>query len=186
VLVPIKAFSQAKFRLASALAAGPRAALARDMAERVLEAAGELPVTVVCEDHDVAAWARERRASVVWARGLGLNGAVELGVETLGEQGFRQVIVAHADLPLASELSGLADFPGITLVPDRRHDGTNVACIPTRAGFRFGYGPGSFARHRSEAERLKVPLRVLREPLLAWDVDLPEDLDFSSSAATRH
>ena len=37
---------------------------------------------------------------------------------------------------------------------DRRDDGTNVACVPSGAGFRFSYGPGSFARHCDEAVRL--------------------------------
>ncbi len=99
----------------------------------------------------------------------------------LREEGFEQVIVAHADLPLATELGWLADFAGITLVPDRRHDGTNVVCVPANVGFRFAYGPSSFARHGAEAERLQLPLRVVREPMLAWDVDLPGDLAFSPS-----
>ena len=48
----------------------------------------------------------------------------------------------------------------MTLVPDRRDDGTNVgACIPARAGFRFHYGPVSSPAHRAEARRLGL-LRV--------------------------
>ncbi len=86
------------------------------------------------------------------------------------------MIVAHADLPHAVDLAWVADFDGVTLVPDRHDDGTNVACVPTGAGFTFAYGPGSFARHRAEAERLGLPLRVEREPHLGWDVDLPDDL----------
>ena len=70
----------------------------------------------------------------------------------------------------------VARFSGVTLVPDRANDGTNVACVPADAGFRFAYGPGSFARHRAEARRLDLPLRVVREPSLGWDVDVPADL----------
>ena len=70
----------------------------------------------------------------------------------------------------------MADFDGVTLVPDRHDDGTNVASVPTGTGFRFAYGPGSFARHQAEADRLGLPLRVEREPRLGWDVDLPDDL----------
>ena len=44
------------------------------------------------------------------------------------------------------------------------------------AGFTFSYGPGSFARHGAEAHRLGLALRVVREPSLAHDVDLPADL----------
>lgn len=179
VLVPVKAFAHAKVRLAPALTPEARVQLVRDMAEQVLRAAGRLPVTVVCDDAEVADWARAHGAKVAWAPGLGLNGAVERGVATVAAQGATQVVVAHADLPLATDLASVAAFDGVTLVPDRRQDGTNVACVPSGARFRFSYGPSSFARHGAEAERLGLPLRVLREPHLAWDVDVPADLDYA-------
>lgn len=176
VLLPVKAFRHAKVRLTPALDGVERAALARTMATTVVRAAGPLPVSIVCDDDEVAAWAVTLGASVIWRPGRGLNAAVTDGVDDLGGDGFEQVIVAHADLPHALDLTWVADVDGVTLVPDRRDDGTNVACVPTRAGFTFSYGPGSFARHRAEAERLGLPLRVVREPRLGWDVDTPEDL----------
>jgi 2-phospho-L-lactate guanylyltransferase len=178
VLVPVKAFAEAKRRLASALPPHERATLARSMADKVVAAAGALPVAVVCDDNDVAVWARQRGALVIWEPEQGLNRAVEAGVSRLGAAGAVQVTVAHADLPLATDLTWVGLFAGVTLVPDRHHDGTNVACVPTAAGFRFSYGPGSFARHEHEARRLGIPLRIVEEPLLAWDVDQPGDLDF--------
>jgi 2-phospho-L-lactate guanylyltransferase len=178
VLVPIKSFRNAKVRLASALPPAERAALAKQMADRVLAAAGSLPVSVVCDDIDVASFAEDRHASVIWRPGLGLNAAVTDGVAQLTEEhGAIEVIVAHADLPLADDLGRLPGFAGITFVPDRRDDGTNVVCLPTGLGFTFSYGPGSFARHRAEADRLRVPYRVLRDPRLGWDVDEPSDLE---------
>lgn len=182
--MPVKAFAEAKVRLAPALDPETRVRLVRAMAEHVVRAAGNLPVSVVCDDEEVAAWARAQGASVVWAPERGLNGAVKEGVATLAAQGTTQVIVAHADLPLATDLASVAGFPGVTLVPDRHDDGTNVACVPSAADFRFSYGPGSLARHRAEALRLDLPLRILREPLLAWDVDVPDDLDYAERA--RH
>lgn len=178
VLVPVKGFADAKVRLASALDPAGRAALARTMASRVVAAAGSLPVHVVCDDAEVAGWADEVGAQLVWAPGLGLNGAVALGFEQLTQAGFDHVVVAHADLPLASDLTWLHHFPGVTLVPDRHGDGTNVACVPAARGFRFAYGPGSFARHVAEARRAGCPLRVSRRADLAWDVDIPADLDY--------
>lgn len=177
VLVPVKAFADAKVRLADVLAPAEREALARTMAEGVLRAAHPLPVTVVCDDEGVADWARAHDATVVWTPGQGLNGAVQAGVAALGETGVRQVIVAHADLPFAADVTSLAWFAGVTLVPDRHDDGTNVACVPVASGFTFAYGPGSFARHRAEARRLGFALRILRDPALGWDVDNPVDLE---------
>lgn len=178
VLVPVKAFDRAKLRLAPALPAPERAALARTMAERVMRAAGGLRVAVVCDDEAVASWAAARGAEVVWTPGKGLNGAVTAGVEHLAATGTERVVVAHADLPLADDLVWAASCEGVTIVPDRHDDGTNVLGIPAACGFVFAYGPGSFGRHVAEAERLGLPVRVERRADLAWDVDVPADLDY--------
>jgi len=176
VLVPVKAFGEAKARLAPTLDAAGRDALARVMAARVLAAAAPLPVAVVCDDAEVAQWAQRHGAMVLPEPGRGLNGAVEAGVDRLGAAGASEVLVVHADLPFAHEVAQLGGFDGVTLVPDRRDDGTNVVCVPAGAGFRFHYGPGSFTRHRAEAQRLGLPCRVVRDPELTWDVDVPDDI----------
>jgi 2-phospho-L-lactate guanylyltransferase len=180
VLVPVKDFRQAKVRLAEALAPAARAALARRMATKVLAAALELPVFVVCDDDEVAAFATEHGAQVLWRPGLGLNGAVADGVAALGGAGYDRVLVAHADLPLAVDIAWLARLGGLTLVPDRHDDGTNVVCLPSAIGFEFAYGPGSFRRHAAEGRRLGLAVRVVREPSLGWDVDVPDDLSHPS------
>jgi 2-phospho-L-lactate/phosphoenolpyruvate guanylyltransferase len=180
VVVPVKAFTAAKVRLAAALDPIERAALARRMAEVVLAAAPPLPAIVVCDDDDVRAWAEAAGARVVWCPGRGLNGAVADGVAALCADGVSMAVVAHADLPMATRLGWVADFPGVTVVPDRRLDGTNVLAMPTDAGFRFSYGAGSFARHRAEARACGLPARIVRDDRLAWDVDLPVDLAWPS------
>lgn len=176
VLVPVKAFARAKARLAPELDPARRAELARSMATHVLLAAAPLPVAVVCDDGEVASWAAAHGAAVLLEPGRGLNGAVAAGVARLAAAGADEVLVAHGDLPLARGLERLAGFEGVTLVPDRTGDGTNVACVPARAGFRFAYGAGSFTRHRAEVARLGLPLRVVRDPGLTLDVDVPADL----------
>lgn len=176
VLVPVKAFADAKRRLGTALSDDERRQLVRAMAGRVLAAGAPLPVAVVCDDPEVADWARTQGALVVWEPGRGLNGAVEAGVDRLAGMGVRRVVVAHGDLPRAEGLSALGAFDGVSLVPDRQHDGTNVIELPTGTGFHFSYGPGSFERHRAECERLGLGVRVLDLPSLAFDVDWPADL----------
>lgn len=178
VVVPIRAFSDAKHRLAEVLDGAARAELARTLATRVVRAARHLPVYVVCDDDTVANWARAEGASVLWRPAAGLNDAASFGLAAARDDGFGQVIVAHADLPHARDLTPLAGFDGVTLVPDRHDDGTNVLCVPVDRGFRFAYGPGSFHRHVAEAERVGAAVRVLRDPELAWDVDVPDDLAY--------
>lgn len=176
VVVPVKAFRAAKVRLAPALTPTERAALAREMATRVVSAAGPLPVTVVCDDPEVRAWATQVGAHAHWTPGLGLDGAVEAGVAHVAAEGAERVVVAHADLPLATGLDHVVGTTGVLLVPDRRTDGTNVIALPVDCGFRFSYGPGSFVRHHAEAQRLGLEVTVLDDAVLAWDVDLPADL----------
>ncbi|MGH9116811.1 MAG: 2-phospho-L-lactate guanylyltransferase [Acidimicrobiales bacterium] len=178
VLVPVKGFRQAKLRLRPVLDDPQRTHLARVMAERVVAAALDLPVAVVCDEAEVADWAEGLRVSVIWAPGRGLNGAVAHGVAELGAGGAERVVVSHADLPFASDLRPMGRFDGVTLVPDRRGDGTNVLCVPTDAGFEFSYGPRSFTRHRAEAMRLGLSTRVVDDARLAWDVDVAADLEF--------
>ncbi len=176
VLIPVKAFHQAKRRLESTMAGPARVRLVRAMASHVVSACRPLPVSVVCDDEDVARWAEDLGAAVMWEPGQGLNGAVRAGVDRLARAGALWVTIAHGDLPRARGLGTLDRFDGVTLVPDRRDDGTNVLRLPVGHDFRFAYGRGSFRAHRAEATRLGLPVRVLRDPDLAYDVDLPADV----------
>ena len=176
VLVPVKAFHQAKRRLGATLPEPERVGLVRAMAEHVVAACIPLPVAVVCDDDSVATWAAQLGAAVMWEPGQGLNGAVRAGVDRLARTGTRWVTVAHGDLPRARGLGSLTPFEGVTLVPDRRDDGTNVLRLPAASPFGFAYGPGSFRAHLAEASRCGLAVRVLRDPVLAYDVDWPADV----------
>lgn len=179
MLIPIKSFDLAKGRLSDAIGPDRRSELAREMAATVIRAAGPLPVWVVCGDHSVADFARSCGADVIWRTPQGLNRAVADGVDDLTARGFTRVVIAHADLPLAVDLSFLAPAEAVDtvfLVPDRRNDGSNVLSIPLGRGFGFHYGPGSAAAHRVEAERCGLPLEVISDERLGWDIDIPDDL----------
>ena len=176
VLVPVKAFTDAKARLATVLDEADRERLARWTSERVLAAAGELPTYVACDNEEVADWARQHGATTLWHPGVGLNAAVNNSVAELRESGVTDVIVAHGDLPRVHSLADLAEPGTLTLVPDRHGDGTNVVSLPTAMPFRFAYGPGSFRRHLDAAVAAGLSVRVRRDPLLALDIDTPSDL----------
>lgn len=185
MVVPVKSFDLAKGRLAESLSGRQRAALAKMMAERVVAAAAPLPVHVVCGSDEVESWAKNIGASVIRLDRPGLNRAVTHACAVLADGGYRRAIIAHGDLPLARSLVWLADDPdtgdgsdhgSVSIVTDRRGDGTNVMAIPLGAGFEFHYGPGSAAAHRSEAERLGLGWRIIEDPELGWDVDTPADL----------
>lgn len=176
VLVPVKAFADAKARLSPVLSPSKREALARWTAERVLAAAGELPVYIACDSASVADWATAHAATVLWHPGVGLNAAVNNSVEELRQQGVEHVVVAHGDLPRATNLAAVIKPGTLTLVPDARDDGTNVASLPTALSFEFEYGAGSFQRHLARAITLGLPVGIRRDALLALDIDTPSDL----------
>ncbi|MFV1989724.1 MAG: 2-phospho-L-lactate guanylyltransferase [Acidimicrobiales bacterium] len=176
VLVPVKDFRQAKGRLSEALNREQRAELAQALAARVIAAAMPLGVSVICDDINVANWAESLAAEVLWCPGTGLNGAVAEGVAIMRRREIDRVVVSHADLPAALDFTDLATGPGVIVVTDRRGDGTNVISLPTQPTFSFAYGPGSRARHVSEAQRLGLGIQVRSDARLSWDVDNPEDL----------
>jgi 2-phospho-L-lactate/phosphoenolpyruvate guanylyltransferase len=196
-LIPIKAFSEAKKRLSTRVTSDDRRALAKAMAEQVVASAQPMPTFVVCDNAEVGQWAIDRGAAVLHEPGRGLNGAVAAGVAQLRERGFDRVVIAHSDLPLAIDLVWIANFEGITIVPDRSARGTNVLSIPlaptktaspaadpNSEAFEFSYGPGSFGRHVAEARRLGFRLRVVPNYRLSADVDYPGDLRVASAAHT--
>lgn len=182
----MKAFTEAKVRLARVLDPATRAALARAMADHVVAAAAPLPVVVGCDDDEVAAWAMSVGAVVDRSDGLGLNESVGTCVRRLADAGIDRVLVVHADLPFASDIQSLADAADdeVLLVPDRRRDGTNAASVPTGRGFTFRYGPGSFDAHRDEAARVALTVRVVDSEALGWDIDEPSDLDVPERLGT--
>ncbi|HZP28133.1 MAG TPA: 2-phospho-L-lactate guanylyltransferase [Acidimicrobiia bacterium] len=178
VIVPIRAFAHAKARLSAELDAEHRAILARRLADRVVGAAGPMPVVVVTGAGEVRAWAADRGLTVVDDPGS-LDAAARAGRDHLRSIGCRRVIVAHADLPWATDLSALArdaSQPVVALVPCHRDDGTPVLSVPAGLPFDFAYGPGSFRRHVAEARRRGYGIRVVRDAALAFDVDVPSDL----------
>jgi 2-phospho-L-lactate guanylyltransferase len=106
----------------------------------------------------------------------------------VAEQGLARAVIVHADLPRARDLVPLtrdAGLPVIALVPDHRDDGTPVLSVPVDVPFRFAYGPASFRRHAAEARRLGLGLRVVRDPDLAFDVDVTDDLDALERSSRR-
>ncbi|MEZ5340085.1 MAG: 2-phospho-L-lactate guanylyltransferase [Acidimicrobiales bacterium] len=176
VLIPVKSFDAAKGRLAETLTPEARSNLAQAMASQVVAAARPLPTYVVCDDDEVAAWAVEAGASVIWRPANGLNDAVTKARDALRSLGFERLIVAHGDLPFATALAWVDHGHGVTILTDRRQDGTNVLALPLDVDFVFAYGAGSANNHQLEAARLGLTCNLIHDERLGWDVDTPEDL----------
>jgi len=188
VVIPIKAFHQAKERLSDLLTPSERLVLAKMCAERVLRAVAGYKVFVVCDDEAVAQWATAHNAQIVWQTEAGLNNAVRAGVAAARVNKFELAMIVHSDLPLATSFSQLfsdCDLDSlktsITLVPDRHEDGTNVMILPTSSDFEFAYGRNSFITHQHLAKKCNLALRIIYDQHLSVDIDTAEDLAVAQS-----
>lgn len=177
VIVPLKAFSSAKSRLASVRTPSEREALARSLASGVLDALSGRRVIVVrgSDDVELDAWAAERGVATVVAP-PGLDQAAFTGRENARERQIGRIVVCHADLSRPSDLSVVLDRPGSFVVPDRHLDGTNLLALPSDSDFEFAYGPGSLKRHLDEAVRCGIDLTIIEDTDLGIDIDEPADL----------
>jgi 2-phospho-L-lactate guanylyltransferase len=179
VVVPIRAFVGGQARLIGAIDDAARADLGLGLAARVLAAAAPFPIVVVSDAPEVRAWADDAGATAVIGDPGGLDASARAGVEWCRDQGLLRAIIAHADLPWARTFTGVAhdgSRPIVVVVPCHRDDGSPVVSVPVDTDFPFAYGDGSFRRHVAMARRLGLGVRVVREPNLAFDVDVPADL----------
>jgi 2-phospho-L-lactate guanylyltransferase len=179
VVIPVRSFVLGKVRLAPALDEAERTELATMMADRVVDATGDRPCSIVSNATEVRAWAARRKLEVLDDPGS-LDRAAATGREWALAYGLVRYAVVHADLPHITTLDDVlrdgAERVAV-IVADHRGDGTPVLALPTETPFTFAYGPGSAARHVAEAEHRGLMVRRVDDPDLAFDVDLPADLE---------
>ncbi len=176
VLVPIKAFTHAKQRLSPSVEPEDRIRLVKKMGANVLAATNGFVTWAVCDDEDVATWADDAGFAVLFQPATGLNEAIQLSVSHRQDHGVKRIIVAHADLPLLSNVKPLVDVTGVVAVPDHTGLGTKLLTIPTSCGFRFRYGAYSADAHRAEAERCGLAFKTIDHPEMGFDINTAEDL----------
>ncbi|WP_428248258.1 2-phospho-L-lactate guanylyltransferase [Ferrovibrio sp.] len=188
VLIPCRAFTKGKSRLAPILEPAGRAGLCRcflhDTLTRIAALVPSSDIHVVTADRDVAAMAEAAGVSALAEATDGLNKALAGAVQQLARQrqdfSRRGLLVLPTDLPRATPKAlrtAIETTADILLVPDHSEQGTNLLRLgPGIAqNFQFHFGSGSFTLHQKEASRLGIAAHILREPTLSHDVDTPED-----------
>jgi len=191
LVIPVRSFEHGKSRLADRFTPDQRSRLARAMAEVVVgprDVDDGVGTIIVCNDDSVAHWARSRAATVVITDATGLNPSLTATRDSvLRSTDADWVVVAHADLPLATDIVGVIgaaiaaqprDGDRVLIATDRRRDGTNVLALPraTFARWEFMYGPGSLEAHRAQAKRLGLQVIEIDDASLAIDIDTHDDL----------
>lgn len=183
-ILPVKSFTTAKQRLAGALGAGSRQALAQAMFTDVLGALRRVPgiedIAVVTSDRVAESAAAGSHVLVLREEGeSGHSAAAMLGISRALADGYDRVLLIPGDTPLVqpAELAALlAGATGVVVVPDRHGTGTNALAMTPPDAIEPSFGPGSLQRHVAAAEAAGVPHRVVDVPGLALDVDTPDDL----------
>jgi 2-phospho-L-lactate guanylyltransferase len=185
-LVPFKRFTRAKSRLRGRYRDQDVEALGRamlaDVLAALLAAKGIERVTVLTEDAEVAAAARQAGAQVrLREPDPGLNQAIEAAAKEHSGEGFDSVLVALGDLPLLQPADveralELGRAHPVVLVPSL--DGGTALLLrrpPHVIPARFG--AGSAAAHEAEARARGIaPVRAATaREIGAIDLDTPED-----------
>ncbi len=187
-IVPVKPLRRGKSRLAEVLSEDERTRLNRMFLERTLQVLGQTPGVgqklVVSRDPAALAIAREFNARTLLEDGAQLlNLALERATAVALAYGARGVLILPADIPLSTRediqtvLEAAKRHPSITIVPDRREDGTNALLVVPPGRFKYHYGPNSFQVHCQLARQNGMHVEVLRSPNLGLDLDTPDDLD---------
>lgn len=190
-VVPFKGLVNAKQRLEGFLTAAQREQLVAAMLEDTLLAllaARQLDrVLLVSDDSFAVQLARRLRIDTQAepAHEPGLNAALQAVGDELARQGFASMLVVHGDLPLlgAAEIEQLIDRhralaarSKISLVPDRKRDGSNcLMCSPPNV-LRFRYGPGSCEKHLAIAAQGGIQSELIKLVGASLDIDKPLDL----------
>jgi len=183
-LVPLKRLAAAKQRLAPVLEPAPRTELMLSMAADVLTALCQLEVVerVLMVSEDPAAERLALDAGVEWFQvspGGGLNSDLECAAVFAQEQGARQVLIVHADLPFLRPgplRRFIAHRSGKTtrLAACKAGTGTNLLLTPLPLAFPLVFGSHSLARFQRLLGKMA---EVVRNSALSMDIDNPEDLD---------
>lgn len=182
-IIPAKPFDQAKTRLSPILPVTGRVNLSRHLLQRTIKVAlaiGE--VVVISRDAAVRRLAKQAGAWALVESGHSLNEALQQATDWSILQGVEAVFIIPADLPLLSA-AALADIvrvgshsPAVVIAPCRRQDGTNVLFTRPPGLIPFSFGPGSFQRHQTAAGQAGLEPVIYHSPIVALDLDLPEDL----------
>lgn len=183
-IVPLKALTHSKQRLAGRLSATERRALMATLFVHVLEtcatAASIDETMAIVGDDDGVALAEHLSATVLRDLGADLNSAVRYATAQLPPAAASLVVVA--DLPRVSpaDLDAIVaagrHTPSVIVAPT--HDGGTGALLRRPATvIAPAFGAGSAAAHLDAAQKVGVRAGVIIRPGLAYDVDHPADLD---------
>jgi len=182
VVIPVKAPDACKTRLAGVLTEDERRALVSSMLQAVVAAAEAARGVDQVMLLGPSRHGLPERLRLLDDPGGGLGAALASALAQASAAGVVRLVILPGDLPklIPSDVEALASLATreIGIAPDRAEAGTNALSLPLpqAADFSFRYGEASCALHFAEAQRLRLPVRLIRTSGLGLDIDAPGDL----------
>lgn len=184
ILIPCKNLNEGKSRLAACLDMRSRRALCEFFLCRTLALATSVvsaaQVRVITSDSSAAAIAAEYGASHLPDDGANLNSALSEARANLVANAIEKfdAFVLPIDLPYATSASLrmiMATQTDVVIAPDGAGTGTNALLLRWQAfqKFTFAFGERSLERHCAIARQAELTIDIIRDELLEFDVDVP-------------
>lgn len=184
-IVPLKALSSTKQRLAPVLSDTARHSLVRAMAADVLTQLRSHPqiekVSIVCGEGWPAAQFADPHLRVWNESTLAVRGLNSALTAALTKAECDSVLLIHGDLPFLQRVDitrvvSAASRVDVVLCSDQTATGTNALLMPRDTPLVLSFGERSFDRHREAATTLGVSWEAVQASGIATDIDSPEDL----------
>jgi len=187
ILIPVKAFRRSKERLATHYSEDEREALARalceDMFRVVAEVKGIDRVYVISGEYHALSLARQLNwRTISESEQISESASVDAASRHCAEEGVQALLRLPIDIPLVtaddieSLFAALEPAPSAVIVPSYDGTGTNALLRAPPDLFPSHFGPGSFALHAKQAERVGARISIVRNERIALDVDEPKEL----------
>jgi 2-phospho-L-lactate guanylyltransferase len=187
LLLPIKDLQNAKQRLAGVLTPDERFGLAQAMladtvralcgvrrAHKIFVITNYAPAIEIAAQYGWESFREEHQVSE--------SASVDFASRLCAERGVAGLLRLPLDLPLiqAGDIDDLlateCAAPAAVIVPSRDSTGTNAILRTPPTLFPSHFGPNSFEKHCSEAERAGAKIIIRRNERLEMDVDDEADL----------
>ena len=185
VILPVKAFRNAKLRLAAVLTAKQRARFSYLMLEDLLEALHTSPdvdgITVISSDQSVQALTQRYQVELLLTNvDSGYSQDATQAINALQQQDIATVAIIPADVPYLShaDLSrlNLLHDKGLTLCPAVIDGGTNGLLFSPPLRIPLMFGNDSLNKYLSAAQENNLATKIAQIAGLERDIDRPEDL----------
>ena len=188
-IVPIKPLRRGKSRLASVLSDKDREQLNQTLLIKTIQCLKEIKevdqtLIVSCDPFALTISRDYGVRTIQESSHTNINKALRKGTMAATAFNVSSILIIPADLPLINAddirmlLSKSRNPPEIIIAPDRRMNGTNALFINPVGILDYDFGMWSFRKHIEQAERKNIKVEIYNNDKLAFDLDMPEDLDY--------